>query len=127
MKNRRWLNIVPAGILLPVGMVVAGCGTLARNPPSVPGQSVPVPARWRMGFGSAITGDDRGHIWILSRPDGLRHPRRTAPDLTSTAAPPVMEFDQEGNFNQGWGGESGPGYQWPSNEHGLTVDSRGHV
>jgi len=31
-------------------------------------------------------------------------------------APPVMEFDNDGNFIQGWGGESGPGYQLPSNE-----------
>jgi DNA-binding beta-propeller fold protein YncE len=38
-----------------------------------------------------------------------------------------MEFDRAGNFIQAWGGESGPGYQWPSNEHGLTVDSNGFV
>ena len=43
------------------------------------------------------------------------------------AAPPVMESDNAGNFIQGWGGESGPGYQWPSNEHGITVDSKGFV
>jgi len=42
-------------------------------------------------------------------------------------APPVMEFDNAGNFIQGWGAESGPGYQWPSNEHGITVDSKGFV
>jgi DNA-binding beta-propeller fold protein YncE len=38
-----------------------------------------------------------------------------------------MEFDQAGNFIQGWGGQSGPGYQWPSNEHGLFVDTKGFV
>jgi DNA-binding beta-propeller fold protein YncE len=38
-----------------------------------------------------------------------------------------MEFDQEGNFIRGWGGESGPGYQWPSNEHSITVDDKGFV
>ena len=86
-----------------------------------------VPEKWKMGFGSAITGDEQGHVWVLSRPRGLRYPRRTAPDLTSTPAPPVMEFDQAGTFIQGWGGESGPGYQWPSNEHGLTIDSKGFV
>ena len=86
-----------------------------------------VPAKWRMGFGSAVTGDDQGHVWILSRPRTLANPRSTAADTQSTPAPPVMEFDQAGNFIQGWGGESGPGYQWPSNEHGLTVDSKGFV
>jgi len=38
-----------------------------------------------------------------------------------------MEFDNEGNFIQAWGGESGPGYQWPSNEHSITVDYKGFV
>jgi NHL repeat len=86
-----------------------------------------VPSKYRMGFGSAVTGDDRGHLWILSRPKTLANPRSAAADTTSMPAPPVMEFDQDGNFVQGWGGESGPGYQWPSNEHGLTVDSKGFV
>jgi DNA-binding beta-propeller fold protein YncE len=86
-----------------------------------------IPSKWKMGFGSAVVGDKQGHVWILSRPKTLAHPRTTAPDLTSTPAPPVMEFDQAGNFIQGWGGESGPGYQWPSNEHGLWIDSKGFV
>ena len=86
-----------------------------------------VPAKWKMGFGSAVAVDEQDHVWILSRPHTLVNPRSTAPDLKSMAAPPVMEFDNAGNFIQGWGGESGPGYQWPSNEHGITVDSKGFV
>ena len=86
-----------------------------------------VPAKWKMGFGSAVTADEQDHIWILSRPRTLVNPRSTAADLKSIPAPPVMEFDNAGNFVQGWGGESGPGYQWPSNEHGITVDSKGFV
>jgi hypothetical protein len=86
-----------------------------------------VPAKWRMGFGSDVAIDDRDHVWILSRPRGLAHPRSTPPDLKSIPAPPVMEFDNDGNFIQGWGGENGPGYQWPSNEHGITVDYKGFV
>ena len=86
-----------------------------------------VPAKWKMGFGSAVAIDSDDNVWILSRPRTLAHPRSTAPDLTSTPAPPVMEFDQEGNFIRGWGGESGPGYQWPSNEHSITVDDKGFV
>ena len=86
-----------------------------------------VPAKWKMGFGSAVAIDEQNHVWILSRPRTLVNPRSTEPDLKSAAAPPVMEFDNEGNFIQGWGGESGPGYQWPSNEHGITVDSKGFV
>src|SRR5437899_8879294 len=86
-----------------------------------------VPAKWKMGFGSAVAIDEQDHVWILSRPRTLVNPRSTSPDATSMAAPPVMEFDNAGNFIQGWGGESGPGYQWPSNKHGITVDSKGFV
>jgi len=86
-----------------------------------------VPSKWRMGFGSAVAVDERDHVWILSRPHTLVNPRSSAPDLKSVAAPPVMEFDNDGNFVQGWGGEDGPGYQWPSNEHGISIDSKGYV
>jgi hypothetical protein len=83
-----------------------------------------VPAKWKMGYGSAVAADEQDHIWILSRPRTLPP---SALDQTSSPAPPVMEFDNAGNFVQGWGGESGSGYQWPSNEHGITVDSKGFV
>jgi DNA-binding beta-propeller fold protein YncE len=86
-----------------------------------------LPSKWRMGFGSAAAIDDKDHVWILSRPRTLAHPRSTAVDTTSTPAPPVIEFDNDGNFIQGWGGESGPGYQWPSNEHSINVDYKGNV
>jgi DNA-binding beta-propeller fold protein YncE len=86
-----------------------------------------VPAQWKMGFGTAVAIDADDNVWVLSRPHTLVHSRSTAPDLTSTAAPPVMEFDNEGNFIQGWGGQSGPGYQWPSNEHSIMVDYKGFV
>src|SRR5207247_10729501 len=86
-----------------------------------------VPAKWKMGFGSAVAIDEQDHVWILSRPRTLANPRSTSPDVTSMAAPPVMEFDNAGNFIQGWGGESGPGYQWPSNEQGITVGYKGFV
>jgi hypothetical protein len=140
VKNKLWVGTI--------GIALIGCGcsgqpvlerlSAADSPaPHIGEGGVPqfvkdpnwpkVPSKWKMGFGSAITGDAQGHVWILSRPRGLRYPRKTAPDLTSTPAPPVMEFDQDGNFIQGWGGESGPSYQWPSNEHGMTLDSKGFV
>ena len=37
------------------------------------------------------------------------------------AAPPVLEFDAEGNLLQSWGGP-GDGYEWPDLEHGIYVD-----
>src|SRR2546422_8190041 len=64
-----------------------------------------VPSKWRMGFGSDVAVDAQDHIWILSRPHTLAHPRTTPPDLVSVPAPPVMEFDTDGNFVQAWGGD----------------------
>src|ERR1700691_4453124 len=78
-----------------------------------------VPTKWTIGYGSAVAIDADDHVWILSRP-------HTVP-AGKSAAPPVMEFDNAGNYVQGWGGESGPGYQWPSNEHAITVDYKGFV
>jgi hypothetical protein len=78
-----------------------------------------VPAKWRLGNTSAVSVDGDGHVWVLHRP-------RTLPDdLRAMAAPPVLEFDNAGNFIQGWGGAGA--YEWPENEHGLHVDHKGFV
>jgi hypothetical protein len=42
------------------------------------------------------------------------------------AAPPVLEFDADGNFIQAWGGP-GEGYDWPQTEHGIHIDPNGFV
>ena len=41
-------------------------------------------------------------------------------------APPVMEFDQDGKLARAWGGP-GEGYDWPQNEHGISIDYKGFV
>ena len=51
---------------------------------------------------------------------------RVRADQKGQAAPPVLEFDAEGNFIQGWGGP-GAGYDWPETEHGIYVDPKGFV
>ena len=47
-------------------------------------------------------------------------------DQQIKAAPAVLEFDQAGNYIQGWGGP-GEGYDWPQAEHGIFVDHKGYV
>ncbi len=87
-----------------------------------------IPSKWRLGNTSAVSIDGQGHVWVLHRP-------RTLPnDLRAMSAPPVLEFDNAGNFIQGWGGDAVPStssgqaaYEWPQNEHGLHVDHRGFV
>ncbi len=83
-----------------------------------------LPAAWTAGGSvSAVAIDEQtGHVWYLTRPRALAKG-------TSKAAtpPPVLEFDAAGNYIRGWGGQSGPGYNWPSNEHGMSIDSKGFV
>jgi len=79
-----------------------------------------VPEKWKLGFISSVSVDAEDHVWILHRP-------RTLPESDAAAsAPPVLEFDNAGNFIQAWGGP-GTGYEWPEREHGISVDDKGHV
>ena len=41
-------------------------------------------------------------------------------------APPILEFDEDGNLLASWGGP-GHGYDWPDSNHGITVDYKGNV
>src|SRR5499433_3253524 len=41
-------------------------------------------------------------------------------------APPVLEFDPEGNLVKAWGGP-GQGFEWPESNHGITPDSKGNL
>ena len=40
---------------------------------------------------------------------------------------PILEFDPSGNLLRSWGGQDGPGYQWPDSNHGLNIDNKGNV
>ena len=46
--------------------------------------------------------------------------------LCCTEAPPVLEFDAEGNLVHHWGGP-GAGYEWMPSMHGVTVDGKDNV
>src|SRR4051812_47518872 len=79
-----------------------------------------LPDKWVWGQVSSVSIDDKGHAWVLQRPSTVRA------DQKGKAAPPVLEFDENGNFVQGWGGP-GAGYDWPEIEHGIYVDPKGFV
>jgi DNA-binding beta-propeller fold protein YncE len=81
-----------------------------------------LPAKWAFGQVSSVSIDERGHAWILQRPTTIRSDQKAK----AMAAPPVLEFDQAGNFVQGWGGP-GEGYDWVESEHGIYVDPKGFV
>jgi len=68
---------------------------------------------------SAVSVGPDGSVWVLHRPRSLSEQDR------ANAAPPVLKYDQDGQFLAGYGGP-GNGYDWPEVEHSLAVDARGH-
>jgi DNA-binding beta-propeller fold protein YncE len=91
----------------------------------------PLPNHWVVGRTIGVSVDDKDHIWIIHRPEtlepdeihGTTNPRTA---LCCAPAPPVLEFDEDGNLIGHWGGP-GPGYDWPYENHGITVDYKGNV
>ena len=47
-------------------------------------------------------------------------------ELCCIEAPPVLEFDPEGNVVGHWGAP-GAGYEWPPSMHGITLDGKDNV
>jgi len=83
----------------------------------------PLPNHWLVGAVAGVAVDASDHVWITHRPSTLQ------PNETRSfwrAAPPVLEFDQEGHLVSSWGGP-GAGYEWPQLEHGIHVDDRDNV
>jgi hypothetical protein len=83
----------------------------------------PLPNRWLVGAVAGVAVDARDHVWIVHRPSTLQ------PNETRSiwrAAPPVLEFDLDGNLLSSWGG-AGAGYEWPDLEHGIYVDADDNV
>jgi sugar lactone lactonase YvrE len=90
-----------------------------------------LPNRWIMSQVAGIFVDARDHVWVVQRPS-----RNTADEIGAALdpplaeccypAPPVIEFDVEGNVLSAWGGP-GKGYDWPEVEHSICVDRSGHV
>jgi DNA-binding beta-propeller fold protein YncE len=91
----------------------------------------PLPNNWIMGQVGGITTDSKGNIWVFQRPHSLTDDEKGA-TLTPprskccVPAPPVLEFDADGNLLRSWGGP-GEGYEWVGNEHGIEVDAKGFV
>jgi hypothetical protein len=87
-----------------------------------------MPKQWILGQVSGLDVDARDHVWIIQRPWSLNTDEQAKnPDaVCCTPAPPVMEFDNAGNYLQGWGGEAA-GYEWPKDEHTIHLDYKGNV
>jgi DNA-binding beta-propeller fold protein YncE len=91
----------------------------------------PLPNHWVLGSTIGLAVDASDHVFILHRPgtveDNFKAAAMNPPiGVCCTPAPPVLEFDPAGNLVSSWGGP-GPGYDWPANNHGLSVDQKGNV
>ncbi len=140
MSRRR--NLIFGGSLVAaialLGMVRAGLESVAST------QMVQAPAfevdpfwpkpllnGWIYGTVIGVTVDAQDNVYIVHR--GVAGAEAAAdqdPPLAEccSSAPPVMQFDPEGNFVRGWGGPSPTDeYVWPGSNHGLGIDQMGNV
>ena len=112
----------------------------------------PFPNNWKIGQVVGVSVDSRNHIWIVQRPGTLKDSEREAFDGSyggmkgavagcCRPAPPVIEFDQQGNWVQGYGGKT-DAYDWPTpapkgvdgalggapfGERGIFIDGQDNV
>ena len=91
----------------------------------------PLPNNWLLGSTIGVSVDSDDHVWIVHRgnlaPNEI--PAALDPPFAEACchpAPPILEFDQEGNLVQHWGGP-GEGYDWPESNHGIWVDPMDNV
>lgn len=91
----------------------------------------PLPNGWLMGMAIGVAVDAQDHVWVVHRPDTLSANEAAADENPPVAqccrrAPPVLQFDQQGNLLSAWGGP-GEGYEWPQSNHGIFIDHKGIV
>lgn len=91
----------------------------------------PLPNHWILGSAIGVGVDSRDHVFIVHRGNGDARTELGAAQDPPTGecclpAPPVLEFDPEGNLVNAWGGP-GEGYDWPSSNHGLTIDPKDNI
>ena len=91
----------------------------------------PLPNHWILGSAIGVTVDANDNIWIIHRGNGNPSTELGAAQDPPVAeccvpAPPVLQFDPEGNLLNHWGGP-GEGYDWPASNHGITVDPMGNL
>ncbi len=93
----------------------------------------PLPNHWIIGSAIGIGIDSRDHVFIIHRGDSTLNQRTESggaakPPLGEccSSAPPIVEFDPEGNMVAAWGGPN-DAYVWPGSNHGVAVDDKDNV
>jgi hypothetical protein len=108
--------------------VVQAAGQMAPKFEVDPFWPKPLPNNWVIGQTIGVAIDSSDNVWIVHRPGTLEakesYLTRNEADCC-TAAPDVLAFDSAGNLIQHWG--KAEGHDWPSSNHGITVDGEGNV
>jgi len=138
-RKREWLvggSLVAAIAALAIGQAALGSPADQADAVEVPLFEVdplwpkPLPNHWVLGSAIGVGVDSRDHVFIVHRGNGPATEMGAAQDPPQSEcclpAPPVLEFDPEGNLVNSWGGP-GDGYTWPSSNHGITVDHKDNV
>ncbi len=91
----------------------------------------PLPNKWILGSTIGVAVDERDHIYIVHRNDDNNFATQeigidSGVAACCTAAPPILEFDIDGNLINAWGGP-GAGYTWPSSNHGIEIAPNGDI
>ena len=136
----RTRNLPLGATLLAITVVAGGCQIRAQDSAGEvqapmfevdPLWPKPLPNHWILGSTIGVTVDSQDHVWIIHRGNGdARTELGAAADPPTSEccipAPNILEFDQEGNLVGFWGGP-GEGYDWPSSNHGITVDHMDNI
>jgi len=88
----------------------------------------PLPNKWVIGQTIGLSADPSDNIWIIHRPGSMEYKETYLTRNESeccTAAPDVLEFNPAGDLIRHWGKVDG--HDWPTSNHGITVDAKGNV
>jgi DNA-binding beta-propeller fold protein YncE len=108
----------------------------AQNAPAFkvdPSWPQEMPNHWLMGAVTGVFVDAKQHVWVTHLPETLTEEelyeeQKPPMGTCCKAAPPVLEFDQQGKLVQGWGQGSMTDFSnWPRDPHGIFVDHQDNV
>ena len=142
MKGKRNLvlagSLIAAIVALGVGQAAlkAATGGPAADAPAFevdPLWPKPLPNHWVLGSTIGVGVDSKDHVFIIHRGFPTLAARTEAgldakppTGECCAAAPPILEFDPEGNLVNSWGGPAA-GHDWPESNHGISVDNKDNV
>ncbi|MDH5588985.1 MAG: hypothetical protein OEZ65_01620 [Gemmatimonadota bacterium] len=131
-----WLALVVA--IGTLGFVQGALERSAHHAPEVPLFEVdpfwpqPLPNHWILGSAIGVGVDSRDHVYVIHRRESFNERTEigaaTDPVTSSCCipAPNILEFDPEGNLVGYFGGPSDE-YDWPTSNHGITVDPMDNI